>query len=145
MYLCINKLNFETRRSFLFVFIQLFFFIFVCAGYTLSSDEIMVIANKKVPKGISLAKYYMNQRDIPEENLIQLWVSDKRWISMDEYENKIEKNIRGQLTKKDPLQRIRCLVIMPGVPLKIYPPKITMAQKKVVNSLKEKRKKKNFI
>lgn len=140
MYLSINQSFVAAKERCLFVLVLISYLIFASIGFALSPAEIMVVANKNSQKGVGLANYYINKRSIPKDNLIQLWLSDKNWVTMDEYESKIEKVIRKQLKEKDPYQKIRCLVVMQGVPLKIRRPEMTEDQKKIVDNLNDERK-----
>jgi len=46
------------------------------ARASLDPGEILVIANKKASSNVGVARCYMRERGIPEENLIQLWVTN---------------------------------------------------------------------
>ena len=43
----------------------------------LDPEEILVIANKNSHKSIDIAKYYMSKRKIPDDNLLEIRVTDK--------------------------------------------------------------------
>jgi uncharacterized protein (TIGR03790 family) len=108
--------------------------------YALEPHEILVIANRNAAKSIGLAKYYMKSRNIPETNLLQLWMTDKEVCSREEYEKKVIPRVRKYLHEKDPKRRIKCLVTMYGMPLKINPPEMTPAEKKQVENLRKQQK-----
>jgi hypothetical protein len=55
----------------------------------LEPDEILVVANRNAARSVGLAKYYMKRREIPKENLIKLWVTDKENCSRMDYNKKI--------------------------------------------------------
>lgn len=97
---------------------------FVCSPVqALEPKEVLVVANKVVPQGIELSRYYMKQRNIPLENLIILSVSPDERIHGTDYAVKIAGPVRRWIREKDPFRFIRCLVFMYGVPLKISRPK----------------------
>ena len=106
----------------------------------LEPNEILVIANKNAARSVGLAKYYMQKRNIPQANLVKLWISDKEWCSRNDYEERAAGKIRKHLKKKDPNNQIRCLVTMYGVPLKVMPPEMTPEEKKQVEDLRKSRK-----
>jgi uncharacterized protein (TIGR03790 family) len=72
----------------------------------------------------------MNKRNIPPENLLALWVTDKERCSRREYENRVAAPVRSFLQEKDPQRtRFRCLLIMYGVPLAVAAPDPTPEEK----------------
>ena len=109
-------------------------------GSALEPNEILVIANKNAARSVGLAHYYMQRRNIPPANLVELWISDKEWCSRKDYEERAVYKIRKHLREKDPNNQIRCLVTMYGVPLKIRPPVMTTQEKKQVEDLSKNRK-----
>jgi len=133
-------------RSWIFEFLSLVacltltiesFFLVPCQA--LEPSEILVLANKNAARSVGLAKYYMKRRGIPEENLLQLWVTDKEWCSREDYENKVVPRVRRYLKDKDPFRFIRCLVIMYGIPLKVAPPEMSKKEKEEVRKLEKRR------
>jgi len=85
----------------------------------LAPDEIVVVANRNAAKSVSLAKYYIKKRKIPENNLVLLWTTDKESCSREEYDKKIAAPVRRHIQEKHRPYKIRCLVTIYGVPLKI--------------------------
>ncbi|MFZ7110302.1 MAG: TIGR03790 family protein [Desulfatiglandales bacterium] len=128
----------RSRRA-LVIAVVLFLFLVFWAGPSnaLSPDEILVIANKNAARSVGLAKYYMEKRGIPKNNLIQLWVTDKETCTREEYERKVLPPVRDFLKEKDPLRKIRCLVSVYGLPLRISPPEMSAAEKKEVEGLRK--------
>ena len=108
--------------------------------YALEPHEILVIANRNAAKSIGLAKYYMKSRNIPETNLLQLWLTDKEGCSREEYEKKVIPRVRKYISEKDPKRLIKCLVTVYGIPLKINPPEMTSAEKMQVEKLRKRQK-----
>ncbi|MBA3031247.1 MAG: TIGR03790 family protein [Desulfobacteraceae bacterium] len=108
----------------------LFFLIFQTFCYGLEPGEILVIANRNAAKSVGLAKYYMDKRNIPDSNLLHLWVTDKEECSRGDYHDKIVPMVRKYLREKDPGKKIRCLVTLYGVPLKIKPSEMNGKEKK---------------
>ena len=106
----------------------------------LEPDEILVVANRNAARSVGLAKYYMKKRGIPEDNLVQLWVTDKEWCSREDYEKKVVPRVRRYLKEKDPMRKIRCLVTVYGVPLKVAPQKMTSEEEKELVRLKKRQR-----
>jgi uncharacterized protein (TIGR03790 family) len=86
----------------------------------LQADEVLVVANSGFKDSVALAKFYMLQRNIPPSNLVLLDVTHSESCSRNEYDQKIAKPIRLRLERQiNPGPKIRCLLLMRGVPLKI--------------------------
>ena len=107
----------------------------------LEPDEVLVVANKKAARSVGLARHYMQEREIPEGNLLQIWVDDKERCSRSAYEQKIAVPVRRFLTEKEQGREIRCLLLMYGVPLKVSGPGPSRQerekQKELVRQLEE--------
>ncbi|MCG8616875.1 MAG: TIGR03790 family protein [Desulfobacterales bacterium] len=97
----------------------LFMLISILPVHALAPEEVLVIANRNAAKSQGLAKFYMEQRGIPEENLVLLWMTDKENCTREEYEKKAVPPIRRFLSTHPD---IRALVTVYGVPLRIRPP-----------------------
>ena len=100
------------------------------ACYGLEPHEVLVLANRNAKGSVTLAKYYMEQRNIPESHLLQLWVTDAEHCSRDDYEKKIVPPLRKILAQEEFKRKIRCLVIIYGLPLKIEPPPLSPEEKR---------------
>jgi len=107
----------------------------------LEPDEVLVIANRNAARSVGLAKYYMKKREIPEKNLIKLWVTDKEKCSRADYEKKVAAPVRRYLEKVNPRWSIRCLVIMYGMPLKVASPELTIKEENEIKNLRIKKQK----
>ena len=105
-----------------------------CSG--LEPAEVLVVANRFAAKSVGLAKYYMKKRDIPEANLVTLWVTDKETLKRDEYEKRVAAPVRKFLKKKA-CGKIRCLVTMYGMPLKVAAPEINDAEADELENLEK--------
>jgi uncharacterized protein (TIGR03790 family) len=105
----------------------------------LEPEEILVIANKNYHKSIDTAKYYMSKRKIPDDNLVEVRVTDKETCSRIDYQAKVATPVRRYLEKNDSVFHIRCLVLMYGIPLKVAPPEINLEEKLEVRAFKKRR------
>jgi TIGR03790 family protein len=88
-------------------------------GQALEPMEVAVVANARVGAGMELARYYMQQRRIPASHLIRLDVTPEERCTRQEYDKRIRDPVRRALAEIDPKRRIRCLVVMYGVPLAV--------------------------
>ncbi|MEJ5349161.1 MAG: TIGR03790 family protein [Desulfosoma sp.] len=129
------------------VLIALSVWITMCtqALWALESREVLVIANRNASESVGLARYYMNRRGIPEENLVLLWVTDQETCSRDDYDRRIAAPVRRAV--QEHRQRggsVRCLLTVRGIPLRVAPPGFSDEEKtrkasleKELKSLKE--------
>lgn len=88
-------------------------------GLSLSPSEIMIIANRRSPEGVDLARYYARQRGIDQTQLLLLNLSTKETCGRDEYDQRIADPVRNYLASVNPPRRIRCIVLMYGIPLRV--------------------------
>ena len=92
------------------------------AGLALTPEEILVVANEKSGEGVELARYYARLRGIPKSNVALLSVPVGETCSREVYERKIAGPLRKVLAAIRPSWRIRCLVLIYGLPLRVKPP-----------------------
>ncbi|MGE4519396.1 MAG: TIGR03790 family protein, partial [Desulfobacteraceae bacterium] len=79
-----------------------------------------------------ISKYYMEKRNIPEKNLLTLWITDKETCSSEDYEKKVVPPVRRFLEKN---KNIRCIVSVYGLPLKISPPELKKEEQEKLENL----------
>jgi uncharacterized protein (TIGR03790 family) len=127
-------------KRWLFFIVSIVLFLHSGIGHALEPHEILVIANKNAARSVGLAQYYMQKRNIPQANLVELWITDKEWCSRKDYEERAVYKIRKHLKEKNPNHQIRCLVTVYGVPLKVIAPAMTTGEKKQVEDLRKSRK-----
>lgn len=126
------------------IFVIVCFFTDTCMG--LERDEILVVANMNAARSAGLAKYYMRKRDIPNKNLIKLWITDKELCSRSDYEKKVVQPIRRYILQNQSKSHIRCLLIMYGIPLNVSPPELSSEEKMELTSLtNEKNRIENYL
>ena len=108
-------------------------------SFGLSAREILVVANMNYSRSTSLAKYYMERRGIPEDQLVKIWTTEEEWCSRKQYESDIVSRVRTYLEDRDPHGLLfRCIVLMYGVPLRVSPPEPTSEDKKEIKRLMQK-------
>jgi uncharacterized protein (TIGR03790 family) len=103
----------------------------------LEPDEILVVANTNAAKSKGLARYYMKKRQIPNKNLVLLFMTDKETCSREEYEKKAIPPIRRFL---DENTGIRAIVTVFGVPLRISGPEKNQVEASKVSELAAKKR-----
>ena len=124
------------------LFLGLLFFPVGPASASLEADEVLVIANSWAADSVSLAKFYMKKRGIPEENLLKVRLDENEICNRKDYNEKIfipvKKYIECRELKSE-LRAIRCLLLIYGIPLKVASPKLTEAEKNQRDLLKKQR------
>lgn len=106
--------------------------------WALEPHEILVLANKNAARSVGLAKYYMEKRGIPEDCLLQLWVTDGEGCEREDYEKKILAPIRKSFKERSPERKIKCVLIMYGLPLRIAPPRMSKEERAEAEELERK-------
>lgn len=106
-------------------------------GHALEPAEILVVANMNASQSKGLAKFYMDKRQIPKENLVLLFLDDKETCTRQTYETKVIPPIRRALERHPD---IRSLVTVYGVPLRIASPGPTDDELNKLTQLSAKRK-----
>lgn len=114
-----------------------YFFIFALPVSALSPDEVLVIANRNAAKSLGLATWYMEKRQIPKENLLLVFVTDKETCSRDVYLKKIVPPVRRALKKN---RKLNAIVSMYGLPLRISSPGMTESEQTQMRQLTTKKK-----
>jgi uncharacterized protein (TIGR03790 family) len=105
----------------------------------LEPEEVAVVANRFVEGSDDLARYYMEKRGIPKENLIRIRTTDKEFCSREMYEEEIAAPVREFLRKRRDGGTIRALVTMQGVPLRVNPPPLSKEGQAQLKKLKGER------
>lgn len=111
-----------------------------CAGKDFAGPEsVVVVANTAFPESLELARYYMERRGIPDENLIARWFPKEEGIDRETFERQVYSPLKSELVDKGWIDampfdsvndagrrvfvssghRIGYLVLMYGLPLRI--------------------------
>ncbi|MBA4416880.1 MAG: TIGR03790 family protein [Syntrophus sp. (in: bacteria)] len=115
----------------------LIFMTFAGVSEAIAPDQLVIVVNNKVPESLRLARYYMKKRNVPQQNIIQIDTSQQEQIDREEYEKQIAAPIRSFLEENDPEgSRFKCIILMYGVPLRIAPPRLSIAERALVMELK---------
>ncbi|MFA5902749.1 MAG: TIGR03790 family protein [Desulfobacula sp.] len=122
-------------RAALFYLLSFILFYGRPPAYALEPEEVLVIANTNAAKSKGLAQYYMKKRQIPEKNLVLLFMTDKETCSREEYEKKAIPPIRRFLDRN---KGIRAIVSVFGIPLRISEPEKTPSETVKVSKLEAK-------
>ena len=100
--------------------------VFWCSrAQALEPSEVLVVANANAAKSRGLALYYLKKRQIPEKNLVLLFMTDQETCTRAAYAKKAMPPIRRFL---DQNPQIRAIVTVFGIPLRIASPGKTPAE-----------------
>jgi uncharacterized protein (TIGR03790 family) len=105
----------------------------------LEAGEVLMVVNAADRAGTELASHYMQQRGISGENIVQVWLPDDETISRKQYDEKIAAPVRKALEALAPRRRIRCLLLMYGMPLRVAAPEIGPDEKRQIETLQKQR------
>jgi uncharacterized protein (TIGR03790 family) len=126
-----------TRQLSHLVFVLVLVLLTASSAFALLPSEVAVVANRFVEESVDLARYYMQQRGIPSENLIKIDTVAKESCSRKRYDKDIAQPVRRALAK---MKNIRALVTIYGVPLKVAAPELSRGEKKHIKKLHEQKK-----
>ena len=85
-------------------------------AFGVEAHEILLVANGQEPAGVTLAKYYMRQRKIPEKNLLILQTATRETILKTFFDDEVARPIRDAVAANP---KIQCLLLFYGMPLRI--------------------------
>lgn len=89
------------------------------ATFALTPKDVLVVANTNSPESIALAKHYLKVRRIPRGNLCRIATATGFHCTRAEYETQIRIPIRDYLIRHKLTEKIHCIALMWGVPVKI--------------------------
>lgn len=100
----------------------------------LRPEQVLVVANRRVPAGMELARYYAGRRGVPEDQLLALRAPEGESCTREAYERRILAPIRERLLAPGGAE-LRALVLCSGVPLKVAPPQPSAGDRREIESL----------
>jgi len=121
-------------RQWFAAFILLIAPTYACA---LEPGEVFVVYNRNVARSQELARYYASVRKIPAGNLIGVAASGEERISREDYVRTIQEPVKRILLRPDRLTRVKCVVVVRGVPLAINPVRADAERKALREAEKE--------
>ena len=105
----------------------------------LEPDEIAMVVPRGNREALALARYYCQQRHVPESNVIEVDLPAGEVLERKHWRWSVRPEIRKWLTENDPDNKLRCLVTTWGVPLKIARDKPDDASKAYLKHLEGER------
>jgi len=101
----------------------------------LTGENLLLIANRRVPKSAQFAHYYAGVRSVPTRQIILINMPDIEETSRSMYEKRIADPVRQFLKMQKLEDKIHCLVLFYGLPLRISAPKPTPQQRQLLDKL----------
>jgi len=89
----------------------------------LGPDEVLVVGNAADAESAALAKFYAARRGIDARNVVLIRTTRATKISRAKYDAEIRDPIRRAITDRKLKDKIRCLCLLRGVPLRVDAPK----------------------
>lgn len=86
-----------------------------------TSDQVLVVENRKSPVSRDIAAYYVRKRSVPLNNLCVIDAPDEERIERQVYEQDIQAPIAAFLKRRKLEEKILYVVLTSGVPLRIIP------------------------
>jgi uncharacterized protein (TIGR03790 family) len=105
----------------------------------LEPGEVLVVVNATVSHGAELAAHYMSQRGIPADNIVRVSLPEGETVSRRLYDDAIAVPVRKALASLESRRRIRCLVLMYGMPLRVAAPEIGPDDQRRIAALQKRR------
>jgi uncharacterized protein (TIGR03790 family) len=98
--------------------------LFICQAsvcLALEPAQILIIANSDVNESVQLAKYYCQQRAVPQKNILKVSLGKtlSEYITRQNYDNILAPAIKNEIRKNRKPDEIRCLLTVYGVPIKV--------------------------
>lgn len=101
----------------------------------LTSDQLLLVANKNLPDSIQLARHYAASRGVGAEQILELDLPANERILPLEYQKRLADPVAERL--KSPAGRgVRCVVLFYGVPLRVMPAESTREQRQEATLLR---------
>ncbi len=85
----------------------------------LEADELLLIANKNVGQGGTLAQFYAEKRQVPAGRVLELNLPITEEMSADVYDREVVPVVREFLRSNGLERKVKCIVTFYGVPLRI--------------------------
>ena len=107
------------------------------AAAAVRPDQIILVVNEAAPESLRIARYYMEKRRVPIQNMILIKTTVEEDIGREKYEKEIAEPVRSFLQRNDPEgRRFLCLLLLHGVPLRVGPPRLGVLDEMRIQKLR---------
>ncbi len=101
----------------------------------LTGNNLLLVANRQVPQSVQLAHHYASVRSVPARQIILLDLPFREGVSRAKYENLIARPIRQFIQQQKLEDKIRCVVLFYGLPLRVATAKASAERRKSAGQL----------
>jgi len=101
----------------------------------LGPQHLLLVANRAMAHSAPLAHYYASVRGVSAEQILVLDLPTAEDLSRADYERKLAGPVKQFLRQRDLEDRIRCVVLFYGVPLRVGAAKPTPRQRRLAQEL----------
>ncbi|MGA2265593.1 MAG: TIGR03790 family protein [Phycisphaerae bacterium] len=102
----------------------------------LSPDQVLIVANADVPDSLAVAAYYAQQRQIDPSQVVTLKTTGGYNITREDYESQILNPLRATLVQRGLTEKIRCLALMWGMPVRVLAPQNALGELLITETTK---------
>ena len=107
-------------------------------SWGISPDEVLVVYNERTRGAQELALYYMEQRAIPNTNILEVSMPQREVVDRNRYNEQLREPVLEKLMELE--QRgISTIVLIYGLPLKVLSPKLSDEDQNIVERLRKQR------
>ncbi len=107
-------------------------------GEGLSAEHVVVVVNANDPASVRVADYYMAVRQVPEHHRVNVTLpAGATDIDRATYERQVRQPVRRHLEKHGLKDRVRCVLLSYGLPLRIGNEPLSEADQREANELRQ--------
>jgi uncharacterized protein (TIGR03790 family) len=100
----------------------------------LRATEVLVVANGNIKHSVALGRYYCRHRHVPDDQLLIVRTEASADIPREAFERQIRDPIRKHLIENKLKEKVRCIVLMWGVPVRVLGQAMSDDQRQVVQA-----------
>ncbi|RJP61102.1 MAG: TIGR03790 family protein [Candidatus Auribacter fodinae] len=119
----------RNRKNFLSNTIVILIVCICRLGAALEPDQVLVVYNGGNMESVRLAEYYRDKRGIPQKNMCYIMCPASEDIPRDIYDERLKSPVEKYLEENNLKDTILCIVLMYGIPMKIYPAELRPLEK----------------
>ena len=106
-------------------------------SWALRPEQILIVANARVPASERIARYYQRMRQVPEDNVLLLSMHAGTTMSRQQFEEELLQPLKRSLELLGWAANIKCLLLCYGVPLRVEGSSPSREEKTEAQKIKE--------
>ncbi len=84
------------------------------------NERVLIVVNNTDTDSVEIGNYYKEKRNVPNENVVEVWTSTLAAITYDAYKTQIQTPIKNHIQNYNLHDKILYIVTTKGIPLKIF-------------------------